>query len=451
MEKKNWLLSRLVTLVNIVKGEDFTHIDIKKIEADMNKTHFNMKVVKEALLNNAVIRKRSSAPLKPILIAGPFGTGKTTLSRSYAESLGIPCVRLQCQDANSSLMDKIAERLSFAGTSRVVLLLDEIDKMSKTDNPLFSIQSLIDGTLQANSLPCGIEVPDITLIATANDLSCIPMALISRFEIVAAEGYTYKEKLKIAKEFTVPSLLRSYNSEHIKVSERAVETILGYSDELGIRDAVNNATTVIAKALREEKSEIDEKDVVRALGASPIKRGNFPHGKACAGVVKGLAVSGNSGIVTAIMAEENPYGEKDECAGLLGESTAESLKVAKHLSQKKLGRKINPLFVSLSEGAVKKDGASGGVALYMAIMSCVSGVKVPEDYAFTGEIDQFGNVFPVGVNEKITAAIADGCTKVFIPKANFDAIADDGKAGKYDECELVPIEHIDELDPLFKE
>ena len=117
--------------------------------------------------------------------------------------------------------------------------------MSKNENPLFSIQSLIDGMLQASSLPCGIEVPDITLIATANDLTCIPMALISRFEIVAVEGYTYREKLKIAKEFTIPKLLCDYNAENLSITSAAVKKILSYSEEPGIRDAKNNATTLV--------------------------------------------------------------------------------------------------------------------------------------------------------------------------------------------------------------
>ena len=81
-------------------------------------------------------------------------------------------------------------------------------------------------------------------------------------------------------------------------------------------------------------------------------------------------------------------------------------------------------------------------------------LNIPIDSAigFTGEIDVFGNVWAIGGTKlKLTAAVNEGCDKVFIPKQNYDELEANGELSKFD-CEIIPIHHVEQLvDYLFKD
>jgi ATP-dependent Lon protease len=61
--------------------------------------------------------------------------------------------------------------------------------------------------------------------------------------------------------------------------------------------------------------------------------------------------------------------------------------------------------VHFPEGAVGKDGPSGGAALVTALVSLLSGRTVRTDTAVTGEVTLSGAVLPVGgIKAKVAAA-----------------------------------------------
>ena len=71
-------------------------------------------------------------------------------------------------------------------------------------------------------------------------------------------------------------------------------------------------------------------------------------------------------------------------------------------------------------GGTIVDGPSAGISITTAIYSAITGLKVDNKVAMTGEISIHGNVNPVGgVNTKIQAAKKSGATKVIIPKENW--------------------------------
>ena len=70
-------------------------------------------------------------------------------------------------------------------------------------------------------------------------------------------------------------------------------------------------------------------------------------------------------------------------------------------------------------GATPKDGPSAGVAMFMALVSLLTGRTVRSDTAMTGEISLRGLVLPVGgIKEKVVAAAAAGLTRVMLPARN---------------------------------
>jgi ATP-dependent Lon protease len=84
--------------------------------------------------------------------------------------------------------------------------------------------------------------------------------------------------------------------------------------------------------------------------------------------------------------------------------------------------KIN---VHAPEGAVPKDGPSAGIALTTAIVSALSGQKIPTDIGMTGEITLTGQVLPIGgLRNKSIAAQRGGLKTIFIPRKNEKDIED---------------------------
>lgn len=92
-------------------------------------------------------------------------------------------------------------------------------------------------------------------------------------------------------------------------------------------------------------------------------------------------------------------------------------------------------------GGVPVDGPSAGVAIATAIYSALSGQPVDNRVAMTGEVSIRGFVKPVGgVVAKVEAARQAGCTRVLIPRENWQEAFREMKG-----IEILPMERLDEL------
>ena len=113
--------------------------------------------------------------------------------------------------------------------------------------------------------------------------------------------------------------------------------------------------------------------------------------------------------------------------GGLGEVMQESARVALSWVRANAARYgIDPGFhrgadihVHVQSGALRKDGASAGVAMVAAMVSALTGRVVRGDLAMTGEITLAGQVLPVaGIREKVLAAHRCGLARVILPSQN---------------------------------
>jgi ATP-dependent Lon protease len=82
-------------------------------------------------------------------------------------------------------------------------------------------------------------------------------------------------------------------------------------------------------------------------------------------------------------------------------------------------KKTFGLLIHTPEAATKKDGPSAGIAISLAIYSVLTGKKIKNNVAMTGEIDLCKNARAIGgVYAKLMGAKASGVTLALIPKEN---------------------------------
>lgn len=116
--------------------------------------------------------------------------------------------------------------------------------------------------------------------------------------------------------------------------------------------------------------------------------------------------------------------------GKLGDVMKESARISLSLLKSRLpvntiDFKEKDLHIHVPSGAVPKDGPSAGIALFTALASLVTGIKVDSRLAMTGEITLRGAVLPIGgLKEKLLGAQRAGIKKVLIPKDNESDLRD---------------------------
>jgi ATP-dependent Lon protease len=181
------------------------------------------------------------------------------------------------------------------------------------------------------------------------------------------------------------------------------------------------------------------------------------------GVINGLyATSMGVGGVLPIeilkMPATRPYEIKT--TGNLEKVIKESTEVASTLAFNCLDKKLQDKYVSewkkkpagyhihCPEGATPKDGPSAGTALTVALYSMLTGMKVRNDIAITGEINLQGKVTAIGgLENKLEGAKRTGVKLVLCPKENqknLDKIKERNKTLIDNDFKVITIETIEE-------
>lgn len=168
------------------------------------------------------------------------------------------------------------------------------------------------------------------------------------------------------------------------------------------------------------------------------------------GQVNGLAVIGNSGIITAIAAEAtkslSKQGGSIIATGKLGKIAREAVQnvsaiVKKYSEEDLTDYDMHIQFLQAYSGV---EGDSASISVATAVISAIEGIPVDQTVAMTGSLSVRGEVMPVGgVGPKIEAALEAGIKKAIIPAANLgDVTLDKSRASK---IEIIPVRTIDEV------
>ena len=357
-----------------------------------------------------------------------------------------------------------------AGVNNPVFLLDEIDKMSSDfrGDPASAMLEVLDpnqnNAFKDHYLEMPYDLSKTMFVCTANTLDTIPTPLLDRMEVIELSGYTYEEKLQIAKRYLFPKQLAANGMKDgsVKISDDVMsEIIAGYTRESGVRNLEREIATVIRKlAVKVVKSGDENKkftvkkaDLAAYLGAKKYKD-NVKNDADCVGLATGLAWTSVGGVTLNIEVATIPGGKGEiTLTGNMGDVMKESARTALSLVRSRAERYAIPkekfteydLHIHIPEGATPKDGPSAGITLATAILSALTGKKVSRDVAMTGEVTLLGRVLAIGgLKEKSLAAFRSGVKTLIIPKENEKDVADIPKEVK-DNVEIKLVSQVDEV------
>ena len=453
--------SYLQTFVSLPWGE-YTEDDLNLAHARkaLDHDHYGMEKVKERILEHiAVLSLRHNMKSPIICLFGPPGVGKTSLGKSIAESMKRKFIRISLGGVHDeaeirghrrtyvgAMPGRIINGIQKAGSSNPVFILDEVDKITQNNingDPASALLEVLDpeqnSAFHDNYLDVDYDLSDVLFIATANDLSTIPRALLDRMELIEVSGYITEEKIEIAKQHLVPKELKNTGLDTLDTkpsfTKFALEKIIeNYTRESGVRQLEKLINKALRKLVfiyeRDNKlpfKKITPTNLEDLLGKPPFYRDIY-QGNDYAGVVTGLAWTSVGGEILFIETSLNKgKGEKLTITGNLGDVMKESVVIAlqyvkAHIEELDIDYHIFDywnIHVHVPEGATPKDGPSAGITIATSIASALTQRKVRKNTAMTGEITLRGKVLPVGgIKEKILAAKRAGITDIVMCKDN---------------------------------
>jgi len=417
------------------------NFDLKRAQKILDRDHFGLEDVKKRMIEHlAVLKLRNDMKSPIICLTGPPGVGKTSIGKSVAEALGREYVRISLGGLRDeaeirghrktyigAMPGRIIQSLKKAGTSNPVFVLDEIDKLSISNqgDPSSALLEVLDpeqnNAFYDNFLEMGYDLSKVMFIATSNNMQTIQPALKDRMEVIKMSGYTIEEKVEIARQHLFPKQLKEHGltAKDVTIGKRQLEKIVeGYTRESGVRGLEAKIAQVIRNiaksvAMEEEyNKKLTDEDIVKILGVPRMERDKSENNEV-AGVVTGLAWTAVGGDILFIESLISPGKGTMTITGNLGNVMKESATIAlEYIKANAALLGLDPEMVSkynihlhVPEGATPKDGPSAGIAMLTSLVSLFTQKRVKKSTAMTGEITLRGKVLPVGgIKEKILAA-----------------------------------------------
>lgn len=455
--------------------------NLKKANKILEEDHYGLEKVKERIMEFLAVRTLTKKGESPILcLAGPPGTGKTSIARSVARALDKEYVRISLGGVRDeaeirghrrtyigAMPGRIANGLIQAGVKNPLVLLDEIDKVSSDykGDTSSALLEVLDAEQNKKFRDHYVEIPldlsEVLFIATANDLQTIPRPLLDRMEIIEVSSYTENEKSHIVLEHLIPKQMKKHGlkKEQLCIEEAALhEIITGYTKEAGVRSLERRIGEICRKTARkilEEKEEtitVNKENLENFLG-----RARYTYQKKNetdeVGIVRGLAWTSVGGDTLQIEVNLMPGKGDFLLTGQLGDVMKESAQTGISYIRSVAEKyhidadffKEHDIHIHIPEGAVPKDGPSAGITMATAMLSAITEVPVKADVAMTGEITLRGRVLPIGgLKEKLLAAKSAGIEKVLIPFEN-QADVEEMEKEITEGLEIVPVKTMEEV------
>src|SRR3990167_1302301 len=460
--------------------ETVDNLDLSHARKILDEDHYGLKEIKDRILDFISIRNLKKDGHTPILcFVGPPGTGKTSLGKSIAKSLGRGYFRVSLGGVKDeaeirghrktyvgAMPGRFVQGIRKAGSINPVIIIDELDKIGADfrGDPSAAMLEVLDPhqnkTFYDNYIGLPFDLSKVIFIATANSLDTITDPLRDRMEIISLPGYMQEEKLQIAKSYLIKKSIEETGLEGkgFTLSDQIINDIIeSYTKEPGVRDlerVIKKLFSKAARALVENNNllKFNCKNLDSYLGPKQFIEDECNKINKI-GICNGLAWTMYGGEMIKIEAVLMPGKGKLMLTGQLGDVMKESAQAALTYARahaESFGIMDYALFdntdlhIHVPAGAVPKDGPSAGITMLSAILSAYTKRAINASYAMTGEVDLQGNVMPIGgVKEKILAAKRNGISHIILPNKNKHDII--GLSEIIKDINLIWVDHADEV------
>jgi ATP-dependent Lon protease len=409
-------------------------------------------------------------------LQGPPGTGKTSLAKNGlskclkdddGKSRPFAFVPIGGSVNGSTLVGhnytyvgstwgRIVDVLITSKCMNPIIFIDEIDKVSNTEHgrEIISILTHLTDLTQNDEFEdkyfsgIKLDLSKALIVFSFNDINLIDPILRDRISIIETKPLTLQEKITVIRDYMLPEILKDvgFNKNEIVLTDKIIKFLVEtYTNEAGVRKIKEKIVDIIRDINLKRFHDsnivlpytIDEDYIKLLFENKPKVRIKKISKEPSIGLVNGLyATTTGIGGLTVIQVMKYPSDKMLELdltgkqGDVMKESMNYALKIAFSLlteeQQNDIINKSNEkknfgLHIHTPEAAVPKDGPSAGAAITLAIYSILSGKKVNNKVALTGEIDLCRNVTAIGgVYAKLNGAKKAGVTKALIPEENLE-------------------------------
>ena len=406
---------------------------------------------------------------------GPPGTGKTSLAKkgianclvdNNNESRPFAFLPIGGSTNGSTLVGhnytyvgstwgRIVDILIDSKCMNPIIFIDEVDKVSQTEHgkEIISILTHLTDSTQNDNFEdkyfAGIpfDLSKALIVFSFNDLGKIDPILRDGITMIETKPFTNEEKLVITKEHLIPEIVKDigFSNNELIFSNDIIDFIINtYTNEAGVRKLKEKLIDIVRdinlKCIHNNFSlpyHVSEDYVSELFENKPKMRIKMIPKEPTSGLVNGLyATTTGVGGLTVIQVMKYPSDKMLELSltGQQGDVMKESCEYAKRIAynllneeqQKKIledtkDKKCFGIHIHTPDAATPKDGPSAGAAMTLAIYSILTGKKVNNEVALTGEIDLCRNVTAIGgVYAKLNGAKKAGVKLALIPKENLE-------------------------------
>lgn len=356
----------------------------------------------------------------------------------------------------NSTWGRIVDILMESKCMNPIIYIDELDKVSKTENGREIIgifTHLIDQT-QNDSFQdkyfsgIDIDLSKALFIFSYNDPEQIDKVLLDRIHRIKFDNLTTTEKIVIVNRFILPEINKKMGFNNVVLlNDKIIEHIIdSYTMEPGVRklkellfdlygeinlDILKNNDSNLELPINITTELLETKYLSKY---HKIKEKTI-HATPLIGTINGLWANsfGRGGIIPIqTMLYPSSIFLDLRLTGLQGDVMKESMNVAKSLAwnltpnniKTKLieqfsDTKCQGLHIHCPEGSISKDGPSAGAAITTAIYSLFNNKKIMNTVAITGEINLQGEVTAIGgLDMKFMGGIKAGVKTFIYPKEN---------------------------------
>lgn len=437
--------------------------DIKK--NILNESHIRLFLIKKSIFEFLLDRSCKKQNNKILFLFGPKGVEKAMIAKTIAKILHRPFQKVSLtglsdpackKDMNYDSPEymKILEAIKDTHVNNPVIFLKENNKTAKKSNFIKTLLEVFNEAHNKNFNDKYFNVPfdidKVLFIVPADSIDDIPLALMDQIELINIPAYNNYQKKEIIKNKLLPKYSKKLGLKII-FSEQAIDQLLLLSqskNEGGIYELKKRIKTLIVKELKKKikDKKTDIKDIEEiAFDKEKVdlylnEKCFFSDSSSCCSMADEVGafnamyyMVGHAGGAIKVRVLTRDSGKKKGEIKYLGFSNDDLqakdviLKGFQYLARNADRYSIpmekifnTDIVIQTAEGSA---GSSMTLGVIISIISAFKNIPIRGDVAFSGVIDQFGKVNPVGgLYEKIIATYDLGFRNFIIPKDNAEDI-----------------------------